>query len=389
MRSNAAETLLRCATIPSSEQIISAIKKVNPTRLCLSEDDRQRGYDLKNRLQNLLLQHYGEAFELIPHPCSPDVVLIKHLFLPSIDACHANLNALSPQALDSVPDPGGYAREVKGNMTKVSRKKIDPNQRAAAPAEQELAGMRLSANSDLNAFSKGIRMLFEEMGAYQTAIDTLQAQTARVLQDKSIRELLALAYHGNGSLAEAGAVFDSIHPADLGKDALYAYASLSCMNGNHNFALRLVHMAEEKPGFIGGLDGLKIEIEKALSTEAEPLQDEAAATFARGDLDLARTLAQEALKSSKNLHKARRIVALTECLHLQSEISRLWQAVEQQADRKSRIRLLSKLQEIDTHNVGKIEEQLQSERDSERKEEIAEHLAALQLALKEERWPDC
>uniref|UniRef100_C6E8L8 Tetratricopeptide TPR_4 n=1 Tax=Geobacter sp. (strain M21) TaxID=443144 RepID=C6E8L8_GEOSM len=404
---NAAETLLRCATIPSSEQIISAIKKVNPTRLCLPEDDRQRGYELKNRLQNLLLQHYGEAFQLIPHPCSPDVALIKHMFLSSIDACHTNLKTLSQQALDAVSDPEGSAAEAKGNKPKTSRKKIDLNHPAASPkdalkraqqmldgydyagAEKELAGMRLIVNSDLNAFSKGIRMLFEEMGAYQTAIDTLQAQPARVLQDKSIRELLALAYHGNGSLAEAGAVFDSMHPADLGKDALYAYSSLACRDGNHNFALRLVRMADEKPGFVGGLDALKIEIEKALSTEAEPLQDEAAAAFARGDLDRARTLALEALKSSKNLHKARRIVALAECLHLQAEISRLWQAVQQQTDRKARMRLLSKLQEIDSHNCGKIEEQLQAERDSERKEEITEHLAALQLALKQERWPDC
>ncbi|WP_041262895.1 hypothetical protein [Citrifermentans bemidjiense] len=132
---NAAETLLRCATTPSSEQIISAIKKVNPTRLCLPEDDRQLGYDLKNRLQNLLLQHYGEAFQLIPHPCSPDVVLIKHLFLPSIDACHANLKALSPQALDSVPDPGGFAAVAKGDKPKTSRKKIDPNHAAASPKD--------------------------------------------------------------------------------------------------------------------------------------------------------------------------------------------------------------------------------------------------------------
>jgi hypothetical protein len=43
--------------VPSSLEIITLIKRINPTRLLLSETDRERGYQLKNRLQNLLLEH--------------------------------------------------------------------------------------------------------------------------------------------------------------------------------------------------------------------------------------------------------------------------------------------------------------------------------------------
>ena len=64
----AAEHLLHSAVVPSSEQIITSIKRVNPTRLCLPVPDKERGYEIKNRLQNLLLENYGEVFHLVPLP---------------------------------------------------------------------------------------------------------------------------------------------------------------------------------------------------------------------------------------------------------------------------------------------------------------------------------
>ncbi len=89
-----AENLLESSKVPASEEIITLIKKVNPTKLYLSEADRERGYQLKGKLQNLLLENYGDCFHLAPHPYNPDIVLIKHQFLQSIDACHAHLKTL-------------------------------------------------------------------------------------------------------------------------------------------------------------------------------------------------------------------------------------------------------------------------------------------------------
>lgn len=69
--SKIAEKLLNASRVPASEEIITVIKKVNPTRLTLSESDRCRGYELKNKLQSLLLENYGVASSWCPTPAIP------------------------------------------------------------------------------------------------------------------------------------------------------------------------------------------------------------------------------------------------------------------------------------------------------------------------------
>jgi hypothetical protein len=118
-----AEVVLESKKVPSSHEIISLIKRINPTSLNLSEKDREQGYVIKNRLQNLLLENYGEAFHLAPHPYSPDIILIKHSALPSIDACHADFNALSPKALDTVGNSASLCAAVPATVGKGKLKK--------------------------------------------------------------------------------------------------------------------------------------------------------------------------------------------------------------------------------------------------------------------------
>jgi len=108
-----AETVLESCRVIPSEKIIALIKRINPTRLPLSDTEREHGYQIKNRLQNLLLENYGAAFHLAPDPYLPDLLLIKHNTLPSIDACHADLNALSPRALDTVGEGAAARPEVR------------------------------------------------------------------------------------------------------------------------------------------------------------------------------------------------------------------------------------------------------------------------------------
>lgn len=402
----AAEDLIHSAVIPSSELIITSIKRVNPTRLCLPEPDKERGYQIKNRLQNLLLENYGEAFHLVPHPCSPNVVLIKHLFLPSVDACHSDLNALSPKALDSVDEAKtatvsrsgkrkGNSREHGGNtlvgspsdVLRCAQQLLDRYDYVMA--EQELAALRIEGSGEVVTLVKAVRMLFEEMGAYQTAVDTLLAQGRRVLQEKAVRELLALAYHGNGSWAEAGAIFDTLHPSDLGKDSLSAYARLALHDGNLLFASKLLRLAEEKEGFVTGLDDLKKDLEQALNDQAEPVLMRAVAAFSQGDLEQARSLAHEALRSNRNHPKARRIVLLADLKMRQEEIAAVWNELEACGERKARVQVLERLLEMDKSNADRIGELLRSERESETKELIDQRLCALRSALEDENWGEC
>lgn len=402
----AAEDLVHSAVIPSSELIITSIKRVNPTRLCLPESDKERGYQIKNHLQNLLLENYGEAFHLVPHPCSPNVALIKHRFLPSVDACHSDLNALSPKALDTVGEAKAAAVS-RSEKRKGTPKEHGDHALAGSPkdalrraqqlfdqyeyvmAEQELAALRLEGSGDVVTLVKAVRMLFEEMGAYQTAIDTLQAQGGRVLQDRSVRELLALAYHGNGLLAEAGAVFDSLHPSDLGKDSLSAYARLALHDGNLLFASKLLRLAEEKNGFVAGLDDLKKELEQALSDKAEPVLMRAVAAFSEGDLEQARSLAHETLRLNRDHPKARRIMLLTDMKTRQDEVAAVWKELEACGGRKTRVQILEGLLELDRNNTDRISELLRSEMESERNELISQRLCTLRTALEYENWAQC
>lgn len=401
-----AETLLLAPSIPPSEEIITAIKRVNPTRLCLPDAEKERGYEVKNRLQNALLENYGEAFKLVPHPCDDKVVLIKHLFLPSVDACHTRRDALSLKALDCVSD-GEAATEGKGDKAKGIHSKRKPTGMEASPrealsraqqlldqydyeaAERELAALQLTRSDDLAAFTRGIRLLLETIGAYRTAIDTLLAQGARMLQEKSVRELLGLAYYGHGSRIEAGAVFDSLHPSDLGKDALIAYARLVFEDGKLLFAKHLLRLAEAKEGFVDGCDGLKKEIEQALAAEAEPVLELAVAALARGELERARELAREVLGSGNALPKARRIVALAECCTVQAEVAVLWQSLERCSERKERMQVLQRLCDLDRRNESRIEQLMRTEHEAERREVIEQRSRTLHAAFIEERWPEC
>jgi hypothetical protein len=59
------------------------------------------------------LENYGEAFHLAPDPYSPDIFIIKHNALPSIDACHADLKALYPK----FPEADHLAGEIAAQQT--------------------------------------------------------------------------------------------------------------------------------------------------------------------------------------------------------------------------------------------------------------------------------
>ncbi|MBJ6751491.1 ATP-binding protein [Geomonas anaerohicana] len=402
----AAEALLASANIPPSELIITSIKRVNPTRLCLPETEKERGYEVKNRLQNLLLENYGEVFKLLPHPCDAKVVLIKHTLLPSIDACHTHLDALSLKALDCVSKQDG-AGATRGAAGETRHRRDEPAAHATSPrealaraerlldeydypgAERELAALRMTKGGDLVAFTRGIRMLIEEMGGFQTAIDTLLAQPSRVLQEKCVRELLALAYYGSGQPGEAGALFDSLHHSDLGKDALCAYAAVALRDGNLAFAQQLLGWAEEKEGFVAGWDDLKTRIEEAAAVEAEPVLRDAIAALDQGNLERAAGLAREALVMGRNLPKARRILALSECCAVMTEVTGLWRTLERCRERRERLPVLKRLLQLDKSSESRIRELIQYEQDAERREMIEQKMQALRAALEEEKWAEC
>lgn len=399
-----AEALMLSNQVPASEEIISLIKRINPTARQLSESDRERGYLIKNRLQNLLLENYGGAFYLAPHPYTDEIVLIKHSSLPSIDACHTQLSALSVKALESAGSPP-IAPVTKSKSHKEKTKKQTESSGSAADllkrgqllleeydypeAEKVLAELRLELGDDPETLAKAARILLDELGAYACAVEMLLAQPRKVLKEKRIRELLALAYYRNENLAEAGMIFDALQPADLGKEALLAWATLSHRDGNDLFAMQLVRMAEEREGFLGGLTELRRAVEGSLEREAEPLLNEALAAVERGDLHEAALRARQALQVYPSLAAAREILEAHTASKERDELALLWQELRATENCEARLELLAKLQERDTEKHETIKEMVAHEKARRKKEQLALELERLEALAAGRCWGEC
>jgi hypothetical protein len=213
-----AERLLNSNKTPTSEEIISSIKKVNPTSQNLSDSEKDMGYELKGRLQNLLLENYGDSFVFAPHPFNQDIVLIKHKYLPSVDACHADIKRLSVKTFKSISDTDTTQivelKTLRKNKAPVDTSESnDPSdllKKAQALLEEYdydtsvgiLSRIRINDLDDIPVLVKATRMLLDEIGSYDAAISIIQSQPPLVFKDKSIRELLALTYSNNSMLPQ-------------------------------------------------------------------------------------------------------------------------------------------------------------------------------------------
>jgi hypothetical protein len=405
----ASENMLGSLQVPSSLEIINLIKKVNPTKLMLSEIDRERGYQIKNRLQSLLLEHYGDAFHLLPHPASPNIILIKHRVLPSVDACHADLASLSSEAVDRVEtatplQPGKM--QPKGNRGKgaceTGEKGADLSPKTAlkeaqalleeydyAAAEEVLAGLLARNSCDLRVLLRAAAILLHEIGAYQRCIDALLQQPKSVLKDKGIREMLALAYHHNGCLPEARAILDGLHPTDLRLEALFAYADIAFKDGNLSAALELVQIAKGKEGFLPGMDSFQKEIETAMSAQAEPVAQKAQAAWQAAAIEEARQLALEALDLYPNCQQARAVISAVKAQKNEAQLAELWARLEKEAHGERRITLLNALLERDKERRDTIKSLLAEEKERQRRRLFDEQLESLRSLVARESWPEC
>ena len=400
---NALQLLVSAGT-PSSEEIISSIKSVNPTSLMLSQSDRERAYDLKNRLQSALLENYGACFTLTPHPISQDIVLIKHLFLPSVDACHADLRRLSLAALDAVSPPQLPATTAStprakartspsgnGLDTKTALVKADQHLEnyEYAEAEAVLAGIRIKERKEIPDLVKAARMLSGDMGLFGPAIELLACQPRQFLKEKPVRELLACTYYRNGDLAEARAIFDAMHPEEVGKEALYDWAGLAFKDGNLSCALHLLNLADRSEGFVAAFTTLRADIEAAMLAEARPLLERALAAMAAGDVASAESLANLALQHCPKFREAGELVARIENEKLQSRLDSLWEELDQAQDSSGRLRLLAQLSELDKGNREKIGALIATEKERQKTDQTKSRLEELHGRLIQADWPGC
>ncbi|GFO56841.1 hypothetical protein GMSM_38480 [Geomonas sp. Red276] len=402
----ASEHLLNSGHVPSSLEIIDLIKRVNPTSLALVHTDKERGYAVKHQLQNLLLENFGEVFALVPHPASPNIILIKHRALPSIDACHARIGALSTAAVKKVETavPLGKEKEESPRPNRKGRKETKPadapheilkeaqrllDEYDYAAAEEVLAGLRATGNGDVPVVARGATMMLQEMGAYHRCIETLLNQPKAVLKEKSIRETLAIAYHHIGSFPEARAILDELHPGEMGLEGIFAYADIALRDGNLFTARELIKIGNEKEGFLSAWAPLQKEIEAALSRKAEPLEEKARTLFETGCLEQAKQVAREALLIYPHCQQAGSIVAAIEAIDGGTRLAELWRRLDNEPGGERRLVLLSTLLEEDRENREKIRRLIGEEKDRQKRELFETQLESLKTLLGQESWPEC
>jgi len=402
----AAEDILSSPRVPSSLEVITLIKNVNPTALTLSDLDRERGYLLKGKLQSLLLEHYGDSFNLVPHPASPNIILIKHRSYLSIDACHAELASLSRKAIEMVETaaPLHLQKEAPKRSREIARRKRDsalsPKEVLKkaqallaeydfAAAEEVLAGLRANGSGDLQVLARGAGILLQEMGAYQRCIDTLVNQPRSVLKDGGIREMLAVAYHHNGSFPEARAIFDELHPAELSPEALSAYADIAFKDGNLSAAFELAKMARGKGPFTSGLDSVQEEIETVMAAQAAPLVEMAQAALASAAFEDAGRFARQALDLYPNCQTARDLIATVDSINDETQLAELWARLESAESGERRLALLACLLERDKEQRDRIKMLLAEEKERQRRLLFGEQLESLRSLVLQERWPEC
>jgi len=400
-----AEALLGSSQTPPLDRIIHLIKRVNPTNLNLPDTDCERGYQTKNDLQNLLLENYGEYFHLVPLPYNPKVVLIKHQMLPTIDACHAYLSSLSLRALDAVAEVAA-TQPRKADQVRKSRKGAPPSPDGCArkivkraehlldayeyeEAETLLTQVRINGSEELPALLRAARLLTDEMGAFGRAIEMLLSQPCQVIADKEVRELLALTYFNNVMRPEARALFESLSPGDLGKDALLAYARIAHEDGKNQFALRLLLLAEANEAKAAGDADLRKAIECALQKEVEPDLDRALEAFRHQQFGEAGSLARQVLLSFPGCRPARELVAEIESRGAREKVALLWTQLERAERPGERCEILTKLLERDPQKKEEVRRLIENEKANSKRALAHERLNELRESVERKAWPEC
>lgn len=401
-----AERILDSGKLPPSEEIITLIKKTNPTTRGLPEELHEKGYVVKSRLQNLLLKNYGASFYLTPHPLDPDIVLIRHRFLPSIDACHMPVDLLSSEAADQLgesPTPAPETTPRRGSpkgkgaalstgssapadLLKIGRKRCDDYD--FEEATDAILSIRIAKTKDLPCLLEGARILLDEIGSYDAVLELLLSQSRQVLKNERARELLALAYYHNGKYPEARAVFETLPPPELGKEALCAYARIACIDGELSLAFSLLNHADQKEGFVVSYVALRCEVNDALKGLAEPFLQRAREACERGDIDKARELARKALDLFPAFQEARQLIRSIEQMGSESEKAGLWNELDRAECSNRRMELLERLLTLDPVQEEKINVLIEKEKSLLRRKEAARRAGSLAVLAEQAGWAE-
>ena len=91
-----AEDVLSGRTHADARTLLRMINVVNPTGRAVADRDRTQRYQMKSRLQSLLVRDHADVLEVRPDPQHDGLVTIRHIVLG--DASHAMVAELEDDA---------------------------------------------------------------------------------------------------------------------------------------------------------------------------------------------------------------------------------------------------------------------------------------------------
>ena len=216
-------------------ELIERIHAINPTGRSLGVADERRRYELKARLQSLLIRTFHD--DLAVTADAHGVVAIRHRYLGQ-DACHARIDELEEDArarvrwlLDvaEVDEPAGadVAPPSAAEGT-VDTGPLEQGRRALAEFDYDTARAHferaaLDSSDDPMAARELLELLVDQLGLDEQALAIEPQLPERAAADADVRALMAIAAARTGDAVATARLLDGL----VGSRAADAWCALA------------------------------------------------------------------------------------------------------------------------------------------------------------------
>lgn len=202
-------------------ELLEIIHAINPTGRSLGAAHERRCYELKARLQSLLIRNFAE--DLVVTADAPGVVSIRHRYLGQ-DACHARIDELDDDArarvrwmldIGEVVEPHGGMAMPPAAPAVADPDPLDQGRLALAEFDYETARAHFEramqdSNGDPAAARALLELLVDHMAADGDALALEDQLAPRVAADPEVRALLAVAASRVGNAAAANRLLEGL-----------------------------------------------------------------------------------------------------------------------------------------------------------------------------------
>lgn len=217
-----AEAVLTGKVRASIEELFHLIHDVNPTGWQLTSEEETRRYGVKSALQSFLIEHHADHLVVEPTPNDPRLVTLRHHHNRR-DACHAKLDALTPEARSWIRwqlDVAAQVEEPNTRFQAVDRTSPPEDSEEPAPAPPDTLDARTLLERGMREWEA--YEFLEAAQSFTHAIEQARTEGDTVLEERAARKGLELhvdiLMDDEGALALAGklteglAHFDALAP---------------------------------------------------------------------------------------------------------------------------------------------------------------------------------